>query len=452
MLRGWLLITALATAYAWATGLGSVRCHAQCQDGYCPPQYQPRLVPVPPQPAQQQPVPQLLPQNNPPSPTVNASVVRVHCGDWSGSGSLVDVSGNRGLVLSAAHVVNPRGERYVVYYNGQRGKVHEVYTDRTKADLCAFDVDLPTELAALPVSSIDPQRNDTVTTIGYGGGRLGWWNCRFLREFQEVGGQRLYELSGVVNQGDSGGPVLNSQWQVCGVISGRNDEAGPQVIGPGYQTTCEFIARARAKWQGKIVALGEKLNPTNPGTTPGKAPAKPADKPPSSVDPIGDAIGAVGTSLLTKVLIGAGLSSTGAGLGAAVAVWIVRRRIKKRLEKSQPEQGQSVKIDNPLELVLSNIGDLRERLDQLTHRGRYNEQQAEPVVQKVTKVVTPPEPPESLVIDERHHVRYVEVPDNSKDKAWARASEIYVNRYPGAQATADGIQRLRDQILKGELA
>ncbi len=441
MIIRWLLLIAICCQ-------GVAFAQSPCGPQGCPvpSQYEPRLVPVPPQPSP------TLPQNNPPSSQVNASVVRVHCGDWSGSGSLIDKQGNRGLVLSAAHVVNPRGERYVVFYSGQRGTVHEVYTDRTKADLCAFDVDLSADIAALPVSAIMPVVTEPVTTIGYGGGSLGWWNCQYLGEWQTTNGQRLYTLSGVVRQGDSGGPVLNNQWEVCGVISGRNDEAGPQVIGPGYQTTCEFIQRARDKWRAKVSKIGDKLMPTNPGETPGKAPEKPADKLPDTLDGVASA---VESFTVRKIMEAIGLSTGGVvGWAAAAGLGFLLHRANKKLKAKvegviKPAAGETaIKFDLG-EVILGQLGELRHKIETI-RQPQAPARQEPPAIDHSAGGGPDPyviqRPIQSQVVRKN---RAIPVETDFKDKAWADAVATLMDQKPAWVPILREVEDLRNQNLAG---
>lgn len=69
---------------------------------------------------------------------------------------------------------------------------------------------------------------------------------------------------------------------------------------------------------------------------------------------------------------------------------------------------------------------------------------------QATRTIRDPAPPAPLSIEERHHNHFVEVPDSTTDEAWARAHQIYGERYPGAVPHLRSVERLKEQILKGE--
>lgn len=63
--------------------------------------------------------------------------------------------------------------------------------------------------------------------------------------------------------------------------------------------------------------------------------------------------------------------------------------------------------------------------------------------------ITEPAPPEPVYVDERHHVHVVEKPVSTTDRAWARAHELWANKYPGDANTVKAIEKLKEQILGG---
>jgi hypothetical protein len=120
---------------------------------------------------------------------------------------------------------------------------------------------------------------------------------------------------------------------------------------------------------------------------------------------------------------------TAAGVSApiaAIAVWLARRGAKKA------------------------IGNLH---IPVTHVPHYVPSPAVAApVQQVVRTITQPAPVPGVVVDERHHNYQVEVPDNTKDRAWSEAVRVYTEWYPGTKVVLKSVEKLRDQIMKGEPA
>ncbi len=57
-----------------------------------------------------------------------------------------------------------------------------------------------------------------------------------------------------------------------------------------------------------------------------------------------------------------------------------------------------------------------------------------------------------VAVDERHHNSVIEIPYSPTDKAWASAHQKVMEAYPGTRNTLTMVQKIKDQILKGEPA
>jgi hypothetical protein len=139
-----------------------------------------------------------------------------------GSGTLVDARGEFGLVVTNWHVVrDAAGTIMVDFPEGHRSAAHVVRTD-PDWDLAALAIHRP-KAEPLPVSGRMPRVGEMLTIAGYGSGDYraasgplsGFASPRF--GFPE----EMLDLAAVeARQGDSGGPIINQQGEVCGVLFG----------------------------------------------------------------------------------------------------------------------------------------------------------------------------------------------------------------------------------------
>ncbi len=138
-----------------------------------------------------------------------------------GSGTLVDVRDEYGLVVTNWHVVRDAA-----------GPIQVSFPDGFQSPARALKVDQPWDLAALviwrpnidPVSIADhaPRPGDVLTIAGYGRGtyRVATGRCT---QYVAPGVRFPYEmveLSVEARQGDSGGPIFNQKGELAGVLFG----------------------------------------------------------------------------------------------------------------------------------------------------------------------------------------------------------------------------------------
>lgn len=349
MSRNWRLLILMATLWAILANLGGT---AQGQWQYESPWRPGSESPCGPdgcypmQPEYAQPYQQPAPSQQAP-PAHAASIVRIYNatgnGRTGGSGTLVDVEGESAVVLSCAHLFREgRGEVTVHFQNGSIYAAKVLAVDKA-ADLSAVEIKNP-GLPAVDVATEYPQRGDMVSSCGYGQDNRLWCNRGRVIGYVTVMGynpRESIEISGFARQGDSGGPMFNAQGQLCGVLFGT-DTTRQVVDGTFCGRVRAFLARIRGRFGRPSPQPAE---PT-PGVTPGApnveippvegpppgvaGPAKPiTPKPPSG--PIDDIAQAVGTTILSKILVSAGLASGPAGLLAAGMTWLGLRRLKKRM-------------------------------------------------------------------------------------------------------------------------
>ena len=200
----------------------------------------------------------------PSAPRIHPAVVRVVApgrGSVSyGSGTLVDVKGDYGLVITNYHVINEAtGNVSVVFPDGFYSLATVRKVDRDW-DLAALVIKRPS-VQPVTLANAAPRPGEPLTIAGYGAG-----NYRAVagRCTQYVApGTRMpfemVELAASARQGDSGGPILNSRGELAGVLFGEG----------GGRTAGSYCGRV--KWF--LASLTDRPNPprATPAPTPNSA-------------------------------------------------------------------------------------------------------------------------------------------------------------------------------------
>ena len=153
------------------------------------------------------------------------AVVRVAADEGDGisygTGTLVGCNDQHGVVLTNWHVVrDATGEISVKFANGSSAKAEVLKTDSTW-DLAALLISRP-EVEPVEVATDIPQNGDTLTIAGYGKGKYREATGSVV-QYVSPGGDHPFEIVEVgvgARQGDSGGPILNEDGKVAGVLFG----------------------------------------------------------------------------------------------------------------------------------------------------------------------------------------------------------------------------------------
>lgn len=175
----------------------------------------------------------LLPRKEKETPQI-PSVVRLIAfeknGQSFGSGSYIGNSGEYGLILSNWHVVNDcDGLVHVHFPNGFSSFGAVIDADK-KWDLATIVISKPpSSIVPLPIARTIPVPGEPLWIAGHGPGvyRLAGGRCvRYLApEMPQNGTNPIYEiveLSVSARQGDSGGPILNQNGELAGVLFGSD--------------------------------------------------------------------------------------------------------------------------------------------------------------------------------------------------------------------------------------
>jgi S1-C subfamily serine protease len=145
-----------------------------------------------------------------------------------GSGTLVDVNGEHGLVLTNRHVVaDAAAPPTVLFADGFRSLARVVKTDKDW-DLAALVIWRP-NVEPVRLAAAAPQPGDLLAIAGYGQGpyRLASGRCtKYVCPDTRLPPETV-EVAVAARQGDSGGPIFNQHGELAGVLWGE---------GSGYTT------------------------------------------------------------------------------------------------------------------------------------------------------------------------------------------------------------------------
>ncbi len=158
-----------------------------------------------------------------PLPAIARIIVPEKDGISYGSGTLVDVREDYGLVVTNWHVVrDASGAISVLFPDGFSSKAEVVKVDKDW-DLAALSIRKPAA-APLTLSAAPPQPGQRLFIAGYGSGefRAAAGNCLGYGAPEQGLPQELVEVDAEARHGDSGGPILNERGEIAGVLFGTN--------------------------------------------------------------------------------------------------------------------------------------------------------------------------------------------------------------------------------------
>ena len=156
-----------------------------------------------------------------PHPAVVRIVAREGKTTSLGSGTLIHVTEDFGLVITNWHVVRgAEGPVEVIFPDGFRSGGTVMKLDDAW-DLAAVGIWRP-KVAPVPLSKKVPLRGDWLSIAGYGGGDYQLASGRCTQYVAPGRNQpfEMVELSTEARQGDSGGPIFNADGELAGVLLG----------------------------------------------------------------------------------------------------------------------------------------------------------------------------------------------------------------------------------------
>ncbi len=216
---------------------------------------------------------------SPPAPHHTAACV-VQSGDRGGSGIYIKYGDLRG-VLTAAHIT--KGQDTQVTFSDGTKATGKSTIDKFGHDVAFIFVD-NSAITPVAIANIDPQPGDRVEFLTTGGPehrlRMFWATIRTI-------GESVTEYNCDVLAGDSGGAILNTQFQLVGIqYAGRF----PLTTWPAYRGAISVSCKPIRDFLGRVAKCGPKgcplpgggvqfYPPKNPKLVPIQKPTRPVAQP-----------------------------------------------------------------------------------------------------------------------------------------------------------------------------
>lgn len=145
--------------------------------------------------------------------------------DFRATGFLID---GKGYIITNAHVVNRMKNIYVENNKGEYFTAVSVYTD-ANADLAVLKINDTAfrTMTNLPYSikRSNADLGEQIFTLGYPRNEIVYGEGYLSAKSGNEGDSTAYQVSVSVNPGNSGGPLLNKNGEIIGIITSKNSTA-----------------------------------------------------------------------------------------------------------------------------------------------------------------------------------------------------------------------------------
>jgi serine protease Do len=177
--------------------------------------------------------------------TASTEIVKNPSPDYRATGFLID---GKGYIVTNAHVVKRLKTIYVENNKGQYFTAKAVYTDNLTdlAILKITDANFKT-VNNLPYSINKTNSNlgEQIFTLGYPRNEIVYGEGYVSAKSGNEGDSTAYQVSVSVNPGNSGGPVLNKNGQIIGIITSKNTSADGVVFAAKARNIYKLIEAAK---------------------------------------------------------------------------------------------------------------------------------------------------------------------------------------------------------------
>jgi serine protease Do len=172
--------------------------------------------------------------------TQHNSPKKTNPGNFGGTGFAVSTNG---YILTNLHVVNGADSLYVQNSKGESFKVKSVYTD-PQNDIAILKISDKhfNGLSTIPYTIKKSISNigENVYTLGYPKDDIVLGEGSVSSRSGFIGDTTQYQVSILVNPGNSGGPLLDNNGNLVGIISGKQD----QTEGAAFAIKSKYILEA----------------------------------------------------------------------------------------------------------------------------------------------------------------------------------------------------------------
>jgi serine protease Do len=182
-----------------------------------------------------------------------------------GSGTLIDVRDQFGLVITNWHVVRDgHGDVEVVFPDGFRSKARPLKVD-SDWDLAALVIWRP-PASPVNIAARAPQSGDQLTICGYGQGQYRAATGRCTQYYAPKADlpQHMVELDVEARQGDSGGPIFNDRGELAGVLFGAGGGTTLGSFGGRVESFLATLAPDIGRATDSALVQGHVFSPAAP--------------------------------------------------------------------------------------------------------------------------------------------------------------------------------------------
>jgi S1-C subfamily serine protease len=204
-----------------------------------------------------------------------------------GSGTLVDVRDQFGLVVTNWHVIrDAQGEIVVLFPDGFRSAARVVQHD-VDWDLAALSIWRP-QAQPVVVALEPPRPGEALAIAGYGSDgsyRVASGACTQYLAPSGKHPYELVELAATARQGDSGGPIFNQRGELAGVLFGTVEGTTAGSYGGRVWKFLEPLLNRTQPLAAPQLAVAKLSVPALASAEPGGASARPleATSPPAEI-------------------------------------------------------------------------------------------------------------------------------------------------------------------------
>jgi hypothetical protein len=218
-----------------------------------------------------------------------------------GTGVLVDKEGEYGLIITCQHLFREGlGKVTVVFPDGEAFEARLVHQDRA-GDLAALVIARPSA-EPVRVAGTPPQPGEPVQSCGYGPDGRYWCNqgrvVGYSQTAQTTGWETL-EITGRARQGDSGGPIFNSQGELVAILWGTDGRSVSGTYSGRVDRFLQQTGRYLLPWNAKNDPAHRGPSDRAPANPP-CSPANPAGGPSGPV-PVPGVSGGISAADLSRI-------------------------------------------------------------------------------------------------------------------------------------------------------
>lgn len=171
---------------------------------------------------------------------VKRSVLRIHVEDRVGTGFVVS---RRGLVLTNQHIVDGQDNIYGSFdHRDEKFSLKVIHPGDDETDLCLLRIDSSQAFDYIPFAKTPAKLGDEVSTIGNPRG-IGLSVAKGF--VSRIGDEGDLQLNIQLNPGNSGGPIVNQEGQLVGIVSFLIEEIQAMSFAIGLSQIESFIDQAK---------------------------------------------------------------------------------------------------------------------------------------------------------------------------------------------------------------